>query len=59
MRTLPVPPSSEEAEVIGQEEAHDQEKQLDAGALFVLKSKGIDRPSEIFFLFISLIYNLF
>ncbi|ONI01036.1 hypothetical protein PRUPE_6G118000 [Prunus persica] len=40
MRTLPVPPSSEEAEVIGQEEAHDQEKQLDAGALFVLKSKG-------------------
>ncbi|VVA25671.1 PREDICTED: GABA transporter [Prunus dulcis] len=30
----------EDAEVIGQEEAHDQEKQLDAGALFVLKSKG-------------------
>ncbi|XP_021812129.1 GABA transporter 1 [Prunus avium] len=40
MGTLPVPPSSEEAKVIGQEEAHDQERQLDAGALFVLKSKG-------------------
>ncbi|CAL8999782.1 unnamed protein product [Prunus brigantina] len=40
MGTLPVPPSSEDAQVIGQEEAHDQEKQLDAGALFVLKSKG-------------------